>query len=532
MVRFRGALAVAVFVALAAVLSMVPAPTMALKIRDWATLGHNRVRVPLTQQFPTVHSLVELERYYRDRAKAVPDVMTYNHVEEADNPALKPKPKTSVLCTLIGWCSYDPPTCDPECKRDSYLPVIRLTNRKSAKPDKEKRKIMIVSNPNAGEAIATDEWVAMFVKYMTFDWHEIEKEIGLERFWDFMILYYLDPEMNDIFGGWGMYKHKPPPKTEDELKDELYKEDNNMLDIENMRGIDIKDNLINWTKELLDEFTIVILPLNASKMRKPIEKGDYCAHNSTDFTRPYYDFDVFTDAEPYRDYETYSSTRIIEKVARSEKPEATIGLYAQGNYAIDTGTGREKDIKPKFLDPDMHDRLEALTDINDIRITIRGCCDQPAGGTMIDWFFEKLKVPLALDFGIYSSINQGLGIGTKYKKNVDHVADEVLKGHKFDGNYMPDNFQDDQIEYHCLQLKMPITPEQKGYMMMRWIVTVHQLAREMYNADTWKQAPKETIRNSREIRPITMVVMVVLVVVFLLVNSIVKNPDILRRYVD
>ena len=40
-------------------------------------------------------------------------------------------------------------------QRESYLPVIRLTNRKSAKPDKDKKKIMIISSPNAPEAIGT-----------------------------------------------------------------------------------------------------------------------------------------------------------------------------------------------------------------------------------------------------------------------------------------------------------------------------------------------------------------------------------------
>ena len=233
----RGALAAAAaLAAVALALAALPAPAAALKIRNWATLGHHRVKVPLTVQFPTIHSMVELERYYRDRAKEVPDLMTYSHVEEADNPALRPKARTSLLCTLIRWCHYEPSTCDAECRRESYLPVIRLTNRKSAKPDKEKKKIMIISSPNAPEAIGTDEWMKMFVEYMTFDWHEIERDVGLKLFWDNFIRYYLDPEFEEIFGGWGLNKKKPAPKTHDEEMDAKYKEDEDYVEQDELDG--------------------------------------------------------------------------------------------------------------------------------------------------------------------------------------------------------------------------------------------------------------------------------------------------------
>ena len=77
---------------------------------------------------------------------------------------------------------------------------------------------------------------------------------------------------------------------------------------------------------------------------------------------------------------------------------------------------------------------------------VRGCCNLKTAGGQIDWIFEKAKVPLAIDIGIYSTINQGLGIGTKFKKKEDAVREMSLRGLKFEGFEMPDGFGDDQIE--------------------------------------------------------------------------------------
>ena len=69
-------------------------------------------------------------------------------------------------------------------------------------------------------------------------------------------------------------------------------------------------------------------------------------------------------------------------------------------------------------------------------------------------------------------------------------------------------------------------------MMMRWLVTVHQLAREMHQADTWVQSPRDKIAEEREIKPITWMVVGIFALIVFVANRVIANPETLRRYVD
>ena len=117
-----------------------------------------RPKVPMLKHFPTLRSMIEIDEYYQQRAKEVPDLLTYNLVEEAQSPN---KVKTV----------------------DDFATVLRLTNTKSEKSESEKKKILITASQNGLQSLGTDMWLELFVMYFTSDYQRLNEQVGIEDFW-------------------------------------------------------------------------------------------------------------------------------------------------------------------------------------------------------------------------------------------------------------------------------------------------------------------------------------------------------------
>ena len=490
---------------------------------DWSDLHPNRPRLPLTVQFPTIHSIVEHEAYYRQRAAAVPELMTYDLVEEVDNPDLKPKRIRSKLCSLIGWCGLDQPTCDADCQRDSYLGVIRITNRKSAKKEQEKKKVVIVSSPNGAESIGTDMWIRLFVKYFTFDWDGLEEEVGLDDFWNMLIPYYFDKHLKEM-GGFGLYKEEPSVMTKEEERDSKYVEDDDIIDYDKIKAADIKGDLIDWSKEILDEFVIVIIPLVSKAARIKVEMGDYCKHNGTEFWGPYWDFDVRTRKEPFMEKEQFFQTRLVSKIVRSEKPSFTISLNADGKYGLLLGPGGEETLsdRPHAMKYEMQKHVENVNWVTDIGMKQKAYGVYVKSGAMIDYFFEVLRMPLAIEFDIYHPNEVGLGTFKTETKRENMIRYNPLT---------PSWFSQELNEFQCMQIKHPLTPHQKSYMMMRWLVAFHELARQRMRAPEgeWAQQISDAGKHFFRFRPALALMMALLIGFVFIVRNVIEQSQGKRR---